>query len=274
MNRLPLEARAKIVGMMVEGNSLRAISRMCDVSINTVSKLLVDLGEACMEYHDKHVQNVKVRRLQADEIWSFIGAKQKNATQEQIFQVWGDTWTWVGLEADTKICVSYLVGGRDAGWALEFMRHCAKRINGRVQLTTDGHKAYLTAVEGAFGADIDFATLQKIFGAPTDADQRRYSPAQCIGTDMKVVMGDPDPEHVSTSFVERQNLTMRMSMRRFTRLTNGFSKKLSNHAYAVAIHFAHYNFARIHKTLGCTPAQEAGLSDHVWSLEEIAELGA
>jgi IS1 family transposase len=258
--------------MMVEGNSLREISRMCDVSINTVSKLLVDLGVACMNYHDQHVRGVKVNRLQADEIWSFVGAKQKNATQEQIFQGWGDTWTWVGLDADSKLCVSYLVGGRDAGWALEFMQDCANRIEGRVQLTTDGHKAYLTAVEGAFGSDIDFATLQKIFGAPTDADQRRYSPAQCIGTDMKVVMGDPDPEHVSTSFVERQNLTMRMSMRRFTRLTNRFSKKLSNHAHAVALHFIRYNFARIHKTLRITPAMAAGISDHVWSYEEIASL--
>lgn len=274
MNRLTIETRAKIVGMMVEGNRLRAISRMCDISINTVSKLLVDLGEAAMTYHDANVRNIRVRRLQADGIWSFIGCKQKNVKSERVIEGWGDVWTWVGLDADTKLCVSYLVGGRDASWAQDFMQDCADRIQSRVQVTTDGHKAYLSAVEGAFGMDVDFATLQKIYGAPTDAEQRRYSPAKCIGSDMKVVMGNPDPRHVSTSFVERSNLTMRMSMRRFSRLTNGHSKKLSNHAYAVAIHFLHYNFARVHKSLRITPAMEAGIADHVWTLEEIAALVA
>lgn len=213
-----------------------------------------------------------MRRLQCDEIWSFVGAKAKNVRPEREAEGWGDAWTWTALDADSKLCVSYLVGGRDADWAMEFMLDCAVRIKGRTQVTTDGHRAYLEAVETAFGADIDYAMLQKIYGAPSDAEVRRYSPAKCIGTDMKVVSGDPDPKHISTSFVERQNLTMRMSMRRFTRLTNGFSKKVENHAHMVAIHFMHYNFARVHKTLRVTPAMEAGLSDHVWSLEEIVLL--
>jgi len=270
MNRLPLETRAKILGMLVEGNSLRSCARMADVSLNTVTKLLVDLGAACEQIHDDHVSNVRVRRLQCDEIWCFVGAKAKNVTPEKKAEGWGDTWTWTGLDADTKLCVSYLVGGRDGLWAKEFMEDCARRIKGRVQVTTDGHKAYLEAVEDAFGADIDYAQLQKIYGAPTDAEMRRYSLAQCIGADMKVVSGDPDPKHISTSYVERHNLTMRMGMRRFTRLTNGFSKKIENHIAMVAIHAVYYNFARIHKTLRSTPAMAAGLSDHVWSLEEIA----
>ncbi|HEX7424611.1 MAG TPA: IS1 family transposase [Terriglobales bacterium] len=272
MNRLPLETRAKIIGLLVEGNSLRSVSRLCDVSINTVTKLLVDAGKAAIAYHDEHVRGVRSQRVQCDEIWSFVGAKAKNVTPEQKHEGWGDAWTWTAIDADTKLCLSYLVGGRDAGWALEFMEDVASRLNGRIQITTDAHRAYLVAVEGAFGMDVDFAQLQKIYGAPTDAEMRRYSPAQCIGADMKVVTGNPDPKHVSTSFVERQNLTMRMSMRRFTRLTNGFSKKIENHIHAVAIHFIHYNFAQIHKTLRITPAMAAGLTDHVWSLEEIALL--
>jgi IS1 family transposase len=197
-----------------------------------------------------------------------LGAKAKNVTLEQKEQGWGDTWTWTGLDADTKLCVSYLVGGRSANWAMEFMLDCAARIKGRVQVTTDGHKAYLEAVETAFGIDCDYAMLQKIYGASAENDTR-YSPAVCIGCDMKVISGDPDPKHVSTSFVERHNLTMRMSMRRFTRLTNAFSKKVQNHAAMVAIYAVHYNFARIHKTLRITPSMAANLSDHVWSLEEI-----
>jgi IS1 family transposase len=272
MNRLSVADRAAILGMLVEGNSLRSCSRLADVSINTVTKLLVDLGAACENFHNEHVRNVRVRRLQADEIWCFIGAKAKNVTPEKKAEGWGDVWTWTGLDADTKLCVSYLVGGRDGGWAKPFMQDCARRISGRVQITTDGHKAYLEAVEDAFGADIDYAQLQKIYGAPTDAEMRRYSPAQCIGADMKVVSGDPDPKHISTSYVERHNLTMRMGMRRFTRLTNGFSKKIENHIAMVAIHAVYYNFARIHKTLRITPSMAAGLSDHVWSLEEIVLL--
>jgi IS1 family transposase len=271
MNRLPLTKRAQIIQMLVEGASLRATSRMADVSINTVTKLLLDVADAAHAYHDLTVRNVRCRRVQADEIWCFVGAKQKNASPDQKAAGWGDVWTWTAIDADTKLCVGYLVGGRDGWWANEFMQDVASRIRGRVQLTTDGHKAYLEAVENAFGSDVDFATLQKIYGASSEPETR-YSPAKCIGCDMKTVIGDPDPAHVSTSYVERQNLTMRMSMRRFTRLTNGFSKKLENHAAAVALHFIHYNFARIHKTLRITPAMAAGLSDHVWSYEEIAGL--
>jgi IS1 family transposase len=232
----------------------------------------VDLGAASEKFHNEHVNNVRVRRLQCDEIWSFVGAKAKNVRAEKKAEGWGDTWTWTGLDADTKLCVSYLVGGRDAGWAKEFMDDCASRIKGRVQVTTDGHRAYLDAVEGAFGMDCDYAMLQKIYGSPSIEEQHRYSPGCCIGCDMKVVSGNPDPKHVSTSYVERHNLTMRMSMRRFTRLTNAFSKKIENHAAMVAIHAVHYNFARIHKTLRITPGMAAGLSDHVWNLEEIVLL--
>jgi len=272
MNRLSVADRAKILGMLVEGNSLRSCARMADVSVITVMKLLVDLGRACEQFHNEHVINVRVRRLQCDEIWCFVGAKAKNVTPEQKAQGWGDTWTWTGLDADTKLCVSYLVGGRDADWAMEFMLDCAARIKGRVQVTTDGHKAYLEAVEGAFGMDVDYAQLQKIYGAPSDEEVRRYSPARCIGCDMKVVSGNPDPKHVSTSFSERLNLSMRMSIRRFTRLTNAFSKKVENHAAAVALWFMYYNFCRIHQTLRVTPAMEAGLSDHVWDIAELVAL--
>ena len=273
MNRLPISRRAALLGMLVEGTSLRATSRLGDVSINTVTKLLVDLGSACAEYHHKQVRNVRVRRLQCDEIWSFVGAKGKNVRPERRADGWGDIWTWVAIDADTKLCVSYLVGGRDGWWAREFMNDSAKRVRGRVQITTDGHRVCMDAVEDAFGADMDYAQLQKIYGAVEENDMR-YSPAQCIGCDMKVVSSNPDPKHVSTSFVERQNLTMRMGIRRFTRLTNAFSKKVDNHAAMVAIHFMYYNSVRIHKTLRVTPAMAAGLSDHVWPLEEIAFLAS
>jgi len=272
MNRLPIAKRAHILGLLVEGNSLRATSRLADVSINTVTKLLVDLGAACADYHDANVNDVRVRRLQCDEIWAFAEAKAKNVPEEKKTEGWGDVWTWVALDADNKLCVSYLVGGRDGWWAREFMNDCAKRVKGRVQITADGNRAYLDAVEDAFVADLDYAQLQKIYGASNEPETR-YSPPVCIGCDMKVISGRPDPQHVSTSFVERQNLTMLMGMRRFTRPTNAFSKKVDNHAAMVAIHFVHYNFARIHKTLRITPAMAAGLSDHIWSLEEIVLLG-
>src|SRR5438132_7848439 len=272
MNRLSVAERAAILGMLVEGNSLRSCARLADVSLNTVSKLLVDLGKACEQFHDGRVNNVRVRRLQCDEIWCFVGAKAKNVRPEKKTEGWGDTWTWTGLDADTKLCVSYLIGGRGADWAMDFMEDCASRIKGRVQVTTDGHKAYLEAVEGAFGMDCDYAQLQKIYGAPSDEEARRYSPARCIGCEMKTVSGNPDPKHVSTSYVERQNLTMRMGMRRFTRLTNGFSKKIENHEHSVALHFMHYNFCRIHRSLRVTPAMEAGITNHVWSVEEIVDL--
>src|SRR5271154_4786945 len=271
MNCLDNAARAKVVSCLIEGCSVRATVRMTGVSKTTIMKLLADLGTACAAFHDRYVRNLKVRRLQADEIWQFVGAKAKNTSVEKKQEGWGDVWTWVGIDADTKLVVSYLVGGRDGGWAGEFMEDCASRISNRVQITTDGHRMYLDAVENAFGADIDYAMLQKIYGAPADNDTR-YSPATCIGCDMKVVSGNPDPKHVSTSFVERQNLTMRMQMRRFTRLTNGFSKKADNHRHMVALHYMNYNFCRVHQTLRCTPAMEAGITDHVWSLDELCAL--
>lgn len=268
MNSLSSDERIRVVAALVEGNSIRATSRMTGIARNTVTKLLVDLGSACMKYHDKYVRNVRVRRLQCDEIWAYVGAKARNVTPAKKEIGWGDVWTWVGIDADTKLVVSYLVGGRGADWAMDFMKDCAERVSGRLQITTDGLKAYLSAVEEAFGMDVDYAQLQKIYGASLETETR-YSPAVCIGCDMKVVSGNPDPKHVSTSYIERQNLTMRMHMRRFTRLTNGFSKKLDNHGYAVALHFMYCNFVRIHGTLRVTPAVEAGLSDHVWDLAEL-----
>ncbi len=271
MNTLASEDRIRVVAALVEGNSIRSTSRMTGVARNTVTKLLVDLGQACMRYHDKNVRRLTVRRLQCDEIWAYVGAKAKNVSIAKKEIGWGDVWTWVGIDADTKLVVSYLVGGRGADWATDFMEDCASRIKNRVQITTDGHKAYLEAVESAFGADVDYAQLHKIYGASLE-NEARYSPAVCIGCEMKQVSGNPDPKHVSTSFVERQNLTMRMHMRRFTRLTNGFSKKIDNHAYAVALHFMYCNFVRIHQTLRVTPAMEAGLSNHAWELSELVGL--
>jgi IS1 family transposase len=229
------------------------------------------MGCACANYHHFNVRNVPIRRLQCDEIWSFVGAKRKNVTPEQEADGWGDVWTWTAIDADTKLCVTYYVGDRGKSSAYNFMRDAAQRIVGRPQITTDAHRPYLQAVEDAFGMEADYAQLHKIYGAPTP-DESRYSPATCIGCDMKVVAGDPDPMHVSTSYVERQNLSMRMSMRRFTRLTNGFSKKVENHGHAVALYFMFYNFCRVHTTLRVTPAMEAGLTDHVWSVEELVAL--
>ncbi len=245
---------------------------MTGVAKHSVLKLLKDLGCAAAAYHDSHVRNLRVHRLQCDEIWAFVGAKMKNTTAEKLEQGWGDVWTWTAIDADTKLIVSYMLGQRGAGTANAFMRDVASRLSTRIQLTTDGHHVYVDAVEGAFGADIDYAMLQKIYGAPTDAPETRYSPATCIGCKTAVVTGDPDPDHISTSFVERQNLSMRMGMRRFTRLTNGFSKKLENHGHAVALYFMHYNFCRVHKSLRVTPAMESGLTDHVWEIEELVEL--
>ena len=274
MNRLSIQSRTRIVNALLEGNGIRATARMNDCSPVTVLKLLEDVGMACSAYHEQNVRSLRVRRLQCDEIWSFVGAKAKNVSPEKKQAGWGDIWTWVGIDADTKLVVSYLVGGRDGGWAREFMEDCSSRITNRVQITTDGHRAYLDAVEDAFGADTDYAMLQKIYGAPSDEETRRYSPAKCIGCDLKVVSGNPDPNHVSTSYVERQNLTMRMHMRRFTRLTNGHSKKIENHCYAVALHYMFYNYCKIHQTLRVTPAMEAGLSDHVWAIEELCALAS
>jgi len=270
MNRLSTPKRAQVIAALVEGVSINATCRMTGVAKHTVLKLLEDIGCAAAAYHHGHVHNLRVRRLQADEIWAFCGAKAKNVTLEQKAAGWGDVWTWVGIDADTKLVVSYLVGQRSTGWAIDFMQDCRERIVGNPQITTDAHKPYLKAVEEAFGGDANYATMHKVYGY-TEAPDSRYSPATCIGCDMKTVSGVPDPKHVSTSFVERQNLTMRMSMRRFTRLTNGFSKKLENHGHAVALNFLHYNFVRVHKTLRVTPAMEAGIADHVWTLEELIE---
>lgn len=272
MKQLTTSQRAQVVRCLVEGNSIRSTVRITGAAKNTVAKLLNDLGCACAAEHNRLVSNIRVRRLQCDEIWSFVGAKAKNTTPEKKQEGWGDIWTWTAIDAETKLCVSYLVGGRDAGWAKDFMEDCAKRISNRVQITTDGHKAYLEAVENAFGADIDYAQLQKIYGAPSDEETRRYSPAKCIGCDMKVVSGDPDPKHVSTSYVERQNLSMRMGMRRFTRLTNGHSKKVDNHRHMVALYFFFYNFCRIHATLRVTPAMESGITNHVWDIADMVAL--
>jgi IS1 family transposase len=272
MNRLPIEKRVQILGLLVEGNSLRATTRLTGVSINTVSKLLADLGCACAEYHEKHIRNVSARRIQCDEIWSFVGSKAKNTSLEKESQGCGDIWTWTAIDADSKLIISYLLGDRGAVTAHAFMQDLSQRLSNRVQLTTVGHRVYANAVEDLFGAEIDYAMLVKIYGASNDNPESRYSPATCIGCRTGVLSGNPDPKHISTSFVERQNLTMRMGMRRFTRLTNAFSKKLANHGHAVAIHFLLYNFARVHKSLRVTPAMEAGLTDHVWSLEEIALL--
>jgi IS1 family transposase len=271
MNKLDLSKRAQILGLLVEGNSINATCRITGAAKATVLKLLADVGQACTEYQDKALHNLPCKRVQCDEIWSFVGAKQKNVNQGAVG--YGDVWTWTAICADTKLIASWMVGSRDGEAARMFMADLAPRLANRVQLTTDGHRAYLEAVEDAFGADVDYAMLVKLYGAPQGREnERRYSPAECCGTIKGTVQGCPDARHVSTSYVERQNLTMRMSMRRFTRLTNGFSKKVENHAHAVALHFMHYNFGRIHKTLRVTPAMEAGIADHVWTLEEIATL--
>jgi len=272
MNKLTTEKRVQVVSALVEGNSIRATVRMTGVAKNTIVKLLADLGRACADYQDKSLRNLPCRRIQADEIWSFCYAKAKNVPESMkgTFGV-GDVWTFTAIDADTKLVPSWLVGPRDVGTATEFMRDLAGRLANRVQLTTDGLKAYLWAVEDAFGADVDFAQLQKIYGQEIPGTHR-YSPPVVIGTKTDYVTGTPDEDHVSTSYVERQNLTMRMSMRRFTRLTNGFSKKLENHCAAIALHFMHYNFCRIHKTLRVTPAMAAGVSDHVWEIGEVIAL--
>lgn len=273
MNKLPLSKRTQILSMLVEGMSMRAVSRIADVSINTVTKLLVDAGTACAKYHDEHVREVNAARVQCDEIWSFCYAKKKNVpTAVAAPEGAGDVWTWTALDADSKLIISYLVGGRDSDYAIEFMDDVRARLTNRVQLTTDGHKAYLDAVEGAFGGDVDYAQLVKLYGASPESAKGRYSPAQCTGAIKKPVNGKPDYESISTSHVERQNLTMRMCMRRFTRLTNGFSKKLENHIHMLSLYFVHYNFCRIHKTLKVTPAMEAGLSDTVYDMEWIVGL--
>lgn len=272
MNRLSKAERTKIIAALSEGNSLRATARMCDVAFNTVLKLLPAIGEACAEYQRKVFRNLPCKRIQCDEIWSFCYAKDKNVPTDRQGQFGvGSVWTWVALCADTKLVPSWCVGTRGAGTALEFMHDLSERLAGRVQLTTDGHRVYLEAVENAFGSEIDYAMLVKLYGEDPKPDTK-YSPSECIGCRSVVISGKPSPRFISTSYVERQNLTMRMQMRRFTRLTNAFSKKIENHEHAIALHYMHYNFCRIHKTLRVTPAMEAGITDHVWDVEEVAAL--
>ena len=275
MNYLDKAKRVQVVKLLVEGMSLRAIARVTGVSKVTTLKLLASLGEVCSDYQDRHLRNLPCRRIEFDEIWAFVGAKEKNATLDQKAEGWGDIWTWTAFCPDTKLMVSWYVGNRDFKCAKVVVNDLKDRLANRVQLTTDGHKPYLQAVEEAFGGAIDYAVLIKLYGneggreAPANV---KYSPADVTGVRIEKISGRPDPKFVSTSGVERQNLTMRMSMRRFTRLTNGFSKKAENHAHQVALHFMHYNFCRIHTSIRVTPAMEAGVANHVWDVEEIIAL--
>ncbi|MFH1381433.1 MAG: IS1 family transposase [Chloroflexota bacterium] len=276
MNKLNRERQIQVVKALVEGNGINGIVRMTGVAKNTVLKLLGDLGDACLKFQDENMRDLKLSKIQCDEIWEFCYAKEKNVPTEHKGEFgYGDIWTFVAIDAETKLVPCWLVGSRDAGHAFEFIDDLRQRLVNRVQLTTDAHRMYLEAVEGAFGADIDYAQLVKLYGQEPE-QEKRYSPAQCIGAHKRVVQGSPDMKAVSTSYVERQNLTMRMNMKRYTRLTLGFSKKVENHMYAVALHFMHYNFARPHKTLANpyprTPAMAIGLTNHVWTIEEIVSL--
>jgi IS1 family transposase len=273
MNKLPIAKKVQIINLLVEGSSLRAASRIADVSINTVTKLLVDVGRACEVFHDEKVKAIKSKRIQCDEIWSFVYSKQKNVPDGKEMEA-GDVWTWTAIDAESKLIVSWYVGDRSAVSAHLFMKDVAGRLANRVQLTTDGHVAYLNAVDNNFENNIDFAQLQKVYGMAEgeSENERKYSPAQCTGIKKRVIKGKPDEEHISTSYVERANLTMRMHMRRFTRLTNGFSKKIDNHCLAIALHFVYYNFVKIHKTLRVPPAMEAGLIKKLMTIEDIVRM--
>jgi len=272
MNKLNKAKQTQIVTALVEGNSLRATARMCDVAFNTVLKLLPQIGEACANYQNEAFRNLSCKRIQCDEIWSFCYAKEKNVPEDKRGEFgYGDVWTWVAIDPESKLVPSFMVGDRGAGTAKAFMDDLASRLSNRVQLTTDGHRVYLNAVEEAFGSNVDYAMMVKVYGQDAEAETR-YSPAECIGCQTVGITGRPKPEHISTSHVERQNLTMRMKMRRFTRLTNSFSKKVQNHIAAIALHYMHYNFCRIHQILRVTPAMEARVADHVWDVGEIVEL--
>lgn len=275
MNRLDPEKQAQVVAALVEGNSIRATVRMTGVAKNTIAKLLIELGAACSDYLDEALVNLSCRRVQCDEIWSFVAAKERNVTPEiqERSPGAGDVWTWVALDADTKLVCSWTVGRRDWTTARHFVNDLRGRLANRIQLTTDGNRLYLFAINAAFDGDVDYAVLMKLYGGSSSktADVR-YSPAECVGCEKHPKIGNPDPRHISTSYVERQNLTMRMHMRRFTRLTNGFSKKIESHIAALAIHYMHYNFCRIHQTLRITPAMAAGISNHVWELSEVIAL--
>jgi IS1 family transposase len=272
MYQLTTAKRVQVISALVEGNSLRATVRMTGVAMNTILKLLAELGPACVEYQDRVLRDLPCKHIQCDEIWAFCYAQDKNVPADKQGQLgYGSVWTWTAICADTKLVPCSAIGTRGAATAFEFMHDLADRLAHRVQLTTDGHRAYLEAVESAFGNNIDYAMLVKMYGADA-TEETRYSPADCIGCRELAITGHPDPRRISTSYVERQNLTMRMSMRRFTRLTNAHSKKLANHIRAVSLHYMHYNFARVHQTLRVTPAMEAGVSDHIWSIEEIVAL--
>lgn len=272
MNRLDRKQQVQILNALVEGNSMRSTARMADVSFNTVVKLLLDAGRVCAEYQDETLRNLTCKRLQCDEIWSFCYAKQANVPKAKQGRFgYGDVWTWTALDADTKLVPCWLVAPRNLSAARVFMTDLAGRLSNRVQLTTDGHRPYLEAVEGAFGCEVDYAILNKLYGSEPNAE-RRYSPPTCVGVNRARITGRPDPRYMSTSYVERQNLTMRMSMRRFTRLTNGFSKKVQNHAAAVSLYFMHYNFVRIHRSLRVTPAMAAGVTNKLWELEDVLDL--
>lgn len=269
MNKLPIEKRRQILAMLVEGSSMRSISRVVDVSINTVSKLLIDAGEACLAIHDETVRGVRSKRIQCDEIWSFCYAKEKQAKKmKDRPEGSGDVWTWTAIDADNKMILSYFVGDRTNRSAEAFLMDLRMRVRGRPQVTADALNSYVTAMESIFGRRVDFAQLRKIYRGAGGATGR-YSPGECVGAKKVPITGDPDPAHISTSHVERQNLTMRMSMRRFTRLTNGFSKKIDNHIYALALYFVHYNFCRIHKSLKVSPAMAAGVSETLWSMDDV-----
>jgi IS1 family transposase/lambda repressor-like predicted transcriptional regulator len=272
MNRLTPAKQAQVIAALVEGNSIRATVRMTGVAKNTVVKLLAQIGKACEEYQARTLRNLPCKRVQCDEIWPFCYAKQKNVPADKRGQFgYGDVWTWTALCADTKLICTWKIGTRDASTAYALMHDLAARLKNRIQLTTDGHRAYADAVDSAFGSEIDYAMLVKLYGNDRESETR-YSPAEYIGCRRAALSGSPNPKHISTSYVERQNLTMRMQMRRFTRLTNAFSKKIENLGHAVALHFMYYNFCRIHQTLRVTPAMEAGISDHAWTIEEIVNL--
>lgn len=271
MNRLSTSKKVAVISALVEGCSVRSTSRLTGVAKGTILRLLADVGTACAKYQDTAIRNIPAKRVQVDEIWSFVGCKQKQVTGETAAHgAIGDVWTFVAIEAQTKLVLSWLVGLRDAGCATDFMQDVAARLTNRIQLTTDGHRMYLSAVEDAFGGDVDYSMLVKLYGS-NDAE-KRYSPAKCLGCIPQDVTGNPDPMHVSTSYIERQNLTMRMHIRRFTRLTNAFSKKIENHAHSVALFYMHYNFVRVHQSLRVTPAMEAGLTSRLWSIQDIVEL--
>lgn len=273
MNKLSNAKRAQVLQMMAEGLALRAITRITGISRTTLLKLLEDAGQAFSEYQDRALVNLPCKRVQVDEVWAFCYAKQKNVpTAKAAPEGAGDIWTWVGLDADTKLAASFYVGGRDGDAAIAFMDDLAKRLANRVQLTSDGHKAYLEAIEGAFGGDIDYAQLVKLYGPTSESAKGRYSPAECTGIKKTPIEGTPDPKHISTSFVERSNLSIRMGNRRMTRLTNAFSKKAENHAHMMAIYFMHYNFVRIHQTLKITPAMAAGVTSKLWEISDIVKV--